>query len=194
VHPLLVELATRMKTRVTARVTEADGAVTGAAVIAATSDAVGQIEWLLKEGAEEVLVLPQGARPPQRVLIHWADEAARRTTLAVAASLLRHVAAEGIYVGILPDSTPDGQRPQGMRALLDARSEAQAMHGLEMRTELRFGEVAEELARRLAEAPDQILILGISESTGLATRFRALFGAKPRWPVLVVYRAAEGRA
>jgi sulfate transport system ATP-binding protein len=193
-HPLLVELATRMKTRVTARVTEADGAVTGAAVIAAAGDAVGQIEWLLKEGAEEVLVLPQGARPPQRVLIHWADETARRTTLAVAASLLRHVAAEGIYVGILPDSTPDGQRPQGMRALLDARSEAQAMHGLEMRTELRFGEASEELARRLAEAPDQILILGISASTGLATRFHALFGAELRWPVLVVYRAAEGRA
>jgi len=194
VHPLLVELATRMKTRVTARVTEADGAVTGAAVIAATSDAVGQIEWLLKEGAEEVLVLPQGARAPQRVLIHWADEDARRATLAVAASLLRHVAAEGIYVGILPDSTPAGQRPQGMRALLDARSEAQAVHGLEMRTELRFGEASEELARRLAESPDQILILGISKSTDLATRFHALFGVEPRWPVLVVYRAAEGRA
>jgi sulfate transport system ATP-binding protein len=192
-HPLLVELATRMKTRVTARVTKADGAVSGAAVIAAANDAVGQIDWLLKAGAQEVLVLPQGARSPQRVLIHWADEGARRATLAVAASLLRHVAAEGIYVGILPASTPDAQRPQGMRALLDARSEAQAVHGLEMRTELHFGDAAEELARRLAEVPDQILILGISQTTGLAERFHALLGAVPRWPVLVVYRAAAGR-
>ena len=47
-----------------------------------------------------------------------------------------------------------------MRALLDARSEAQAAHGLEMRTELRFGDVAQELARRLGEAPGQMLILG----------------------------------
>jgi sulfate/thiosulfate transport system ATP-binding protein len=193
-HHLLVELATRMKTRVATRVTEAHAAITGAAVIAAENNAVSRIEWLLLHGAEEVLMLPRGARPPQRVLIHWADEPARRATLAVAASLLRHVAAEGIYVGILPGSTPDGQRPQGMRALLDARSEAQAVHGLEMRTELRFGGVAEELARGLAEAPDQILILGISQIEGLAARFDALLGAEPRWPVLIVYRAAEARA
>ena len=193
-HHLLVELATRMKTRVATRVTEAHAAITGAAVIAAENNAVSRIEWLLLHGAEEVLMLPRGARPPQRVLIHWADEPARRATLAVAASLLRHVAAEGIYVGILPGSTPDGQRPQGMRALLDARSEAQAVHGLEMRTELRFGEVAEELARGLAESPDQILILGISQIEGLAARFDALLGAEPRWPVLIVYRAAEARA
>jgi hypothetical protein len=125
------------------------------------------------------------------VLIHWADESARSATLAVAASLLRHVAAEGIYVGILPNSTPDGQRPQGMRALLDARSEAQAVHGLEMRTELRFGDVADALARRLAESPDQILILGISQIAGIAERFHALLGSQPRWPVLVVYRPAD---
>ena len=48
---------------------------------------------------------------------------------------------------------PAAARPHGMRELLDARSEAQAVHGLEMRTELRFGDVAEELARRLAETP-----------------------------------------
>ena len=194
VHPLLVELATRMKTRVSARATDAQTTITGAAVIAADADAASQIEWLLRHGAHEVLVLPTLARPPQRVLIHWADEPARRATLAVAASLLRHVAAEGIYVGILPGSTPDGQRPQGMRALLDARSEAQAVHGLEMRTELRFGGVDEELARRLAEAPEQILILGISQSAGLAARFHTLLGAEPSWPVLIVYGAAEARA
>src|ERR1700691_2325832 len=111
-HPLLVELASRMRTRVSTRVTEEErAAITSAAVVAADADSIGTIEWLLKEGAEEVLVLPQGAGPPQRVLIHWADDAARAATLAVAASLLRHVAAAGIYGGILPPSPPDGQRP-----------------------------------------------------------------------------------
>jgi sulfate transport system ATP-binding protein len=190
-HPLLVELASRMRTRVLARVTEEHGRITGAAVIAAEADTVSKIEWLLKEGAQEVLVLPRAAGPPKRVLIHWADDAARSTTLAVAASLLRHVAAEGIYIGILPHSTPDGQRPHSMRALLDARSEAQAVHGLEMRTELRFGEVAQELAGRLAESPDQFLILGISQITGLAARFNTLLSAEARAPVLIVYRAPD---
>jgi len=63
-----------------------------------------------------------------------------------------------------------------------------------MRTELRFGEVAEELARRLAEAPGQILILGVSQLTGLGARFGALLRPETHAPVLVVYRNPEARA
>lgn len=183
-QPLLVELASRMKTRVATRI-EANlcgsrhvvpaapdtqqeeaansSAFAGAAVIGAHPQTVRDIECLLQRGAGEVLVLPPHAASPQRVLIHWVDEVARPGTLAVSASLLRHVHAEAIYVDVLPESTPTGQRPGGMRALLDARSEAQAVHGLEMRTELRFGDAAQELANRLAESGDTLLILGISD-------------------------------
>jgi len=199
---LLVELATRMKTRVALRVEPSlgcDGAsdpmssesFTGAAVIAAQPGVVHCVEWLLRHGAEEVLILPQNAPPPHRVLIHWADEAARRATLAVSASLLRHLSAEAVYVGILPEGAAmDAQRPLGMRALLDARSEAQAVHGLEMRTELRFGDVAQELARRLAESGEQLLILGIDAATELSSRFGTLL-ADPARPLLVVYQPAD---
>ncbi len=203
-RPLLVELATRMKTRVATRVERAleaaddaqalAGSVVpfaGAAVIASHPDALRRIECLLERGAEEVMVLPPNARSPLRVLIHWDDEAVRPATLAVSASLLRHMAAEAVYVDVLPDNTPSAQRPRGMRALLDARSEAQAVHGLEMRTELRFGNVAGELARQLGESPDQLLILGISDIAALAQRFGALLANGPRWPMLVVYRSAE---
>jgi sulfate/thiosulfate transport system ATP-binding protein len=203
-HPLLVELATRMKTRVAARVepalangngdcTSGDGHFSGAAVIASRPDSLKSIECLLTRGAEEVFVLPPNAPSPQRVLIHWADEGARAATLAVSASLLRHVSAEAVYLDVKPDSTPAADRPQGMRALLDARSEAQAVHGLEMRTELRFGDVTSELTRRLGESTDQLLILGVSEITGLAQRFGSLLAAIPRLPLLVVYREAEGQ-
>ena len=41
------------------------------------ADSLKTVEWLLEHGAEEVLVLPRNAPRPQRVLIHWADEAAR---------------------------------------------------------------------------------------------------------------------
>jgi sulfate transport system ATP-binding protein len=204
-HPLLVELASRMKTRVATRVEAALGhsdqpcacatsAFGGAAVIAPQADTVKRMEWLFTEGAEEVLLLPPHAPPPHRVLIHWVDEAARRATLAVSASFLRHVSAEAIYVGILPDSAPDAQRPQGMRALLDARSEAQAVHGLEMRTELRFGNVAKELARQLAETPEQMLILGISDINTIRESFHSLFNDAPARPILVVYQAPEDSA
>jgi hypothetical protein len=203
-HPLLVELASRMKTRVAARVEPAlaqgngecasqNGKFSGAAVIAARADALKSIECLLERGAEEVFVLPANAPSPQRVLIHWADEGARAATLAVSASLLRHLSAEAIYVDIMPHGA-ETQRPHGMRALLDARSEAQAVHGLEMRTELRIGNVASELARQLGDSSDQLLILGVSEIKGLAQRFGELFSASPRWPLLVVYREPEEEA
>jgi sulfate transport system ATP-binding protein len=119
-QPLLVELASRMKTRVAARVepelargncSEQEGTFSGAAVIAARPESLKSIECLLERGAEEVLVLPPNAPPPQRVLIHWADEDARAATLAVSASLLRHLSAEAVYVDVMPHGTPETQRP-----------------------------------------------------------------------------------
>jgi hypothetical protein len=197
-HPFLSELASRMKTRIATRVepalASAAGAkssktpISGVAVIAAQPHAAAQAEWLLNNGAAEVLVLPAQMTPPQRVLIHWADDVARRPTLAVAASLLRHVAAEAVYVGILPEGAADSLRPIGVRTLLDARSEAQAVHGLEMRTELRFGAAADELLRQLGESPDQMLILGLSDLTALHGDLAALFTVPIPQPLLIVYR------
>jgi sulfate/thiosulfate transport system ATP-binding protein len=190
-----------MKTRISARIEpllgvpnaecEESPSFPGTTVIASQPDAAHQAQWLLTRGADEVLVLPMNALPPQRVLIHWADEAVRSATLAVSASVLRHVSAEAVYVGIMPNVTPSAQRPHGMRALLDARSEAQAVHGLEMRTELRFGEVAHELTRQLGEAPAQMLILGVCEVERLVERFGSLLESA-RWPVLIVRRDHEG--
>jgi sulfate transport system ATP-binding protein len=197
--PLLVNLAARMKTRISTRcepklgVAEADGEVgadfVGTTVIASQTDCAHRTEWLLRRGARDLLVLPTGATAPQRVLIHWMGEAARSATLAVSASVLRHVPAEAVYVGIFPGRGNGGRAPAGIRELLDARSEAQAAHGLEMRTELRFGEVAEELARRLAEAPGQMLIVGVTDLTRFAERFRKLLDGG-QWPVLIVHRGA----
>jgi len=200
---LLVELALRMKTRVSVRIEptllqpehapQLSGVRTlsGAAVLRARADLAASIEWLLCQGAEGVLVLPEHAVPPQRVIIHWVDERARRATLAVSASLLRHLAAEAVYVGILPgDGSAEGERPRGVRALLDARSEAQAVHGLEMRTELRFGDVAQALTQRLAESADQLLILGLSDHREVGQRFATLLAAAAR-PLLIVHQPLE---
>ncbi|HEY8509678.1 MAG TPA: ABC transporter ATP-binding protein [Steroidobacteraceae bacterium] len=201
--PLLNELATRMSTRVGARVEPAlatHGACSedhpgfvGTVVITPVTDLLSRLEWLFANGANDVLVLPPSAPSPQRVLIYWADECARRGTLAVSASLLRHVSAEGIYVGFLPEGTPESERPRSMRALLDARSEAHA-HGLEMRTELRSGEVSDELVRQLNELPEQMLVLGVASAARLREDFSSLFAQPLRWPLLVVHRSSEKHA
>jgi hypothetical protein len=199
-HPFLIQLASRMKTRIVKRNepplvacdAPAAAAVSGVAVIASGKKTAQQVQWLLQNGAGEVLVLPSLSASPQRVLIHWADDSARRSTLAVAASLLRHVAAEAVYLGILPEAVGgESQRPFGVRTLLDARSEAQAVHGLEMRTELRFGAASDELQRQLGEADNQMLILGISEPNQLQHTFGSLFATAPSYPMMIVYRPSR---
>jgi len=196
-EPLLTALAARMKTRIALRseprlgVSDAacseEQEFVGTTVIACQADCAHRAEWLLRRGVQDLLVLPAGARAPQRVLIHWMGEAVRSATLAMSASVLRHLPAEAVYVSIVPGALAGARGAPGMRELLDARSEAQAAHGLEMRTEMRFGEVAQELAARLAEAPGQMLIVGISDLTRFAERFRPLLDGG-QWPVLIVHR------
>jgi len=197
-EPLLESLSTRMKTRVGLRVIDglsgSPAPFAGVAAIAAGAGAAATVEWMLGHGASEVLVLPRNSPSPTRVIIHWTDEAARRATLAVAASLLRHVSAEAVYLGIVPEGRPGAQRPAPMRALLDARSEAQQTHGLEMRTELAIGETVTELTRNLSAGGAQMLVLGITDITHAGSAYRSLLAAQPGWPVLIVYRPAETRA
>ena len=197
-HPLLLDLSSRMKARIRTHV-ELDGTqgfresaapLLGTTVIAAQGDVVSNVQRLLERGVEEVLILPDQAALPGRVLIHWTDEAARRATLAVSASVLRHLAAEAIYIDVLPERTPAAERSSGIRALLDARSEARAAHGLEIRTELRFGVPAQALVQRLEESPGNMLIIGIASARQLSGELSPLL-ASPRWPVLLVHRERE---
>jgi hypothetical protein len=75
--------------------------------------------------------------------------------------------------------------------LLDARSEAQAVHGLEMRTELRFGVAADELRRQLSELPDQMLILGVSALEQLSRDFQSLLVPPGSCSLMIVYRPTD---
>jgi sulfate transport system ATP-binding protein len=190
-EPLLEGLSTRMKTRVGIRAIDGHGTpapFAGVATISAGQQAAETVEWLIRHGASEVLVLPKNAPNPTRVLIHWTDEAVRRATLAVSASLLRHVSAEAVYLGIVPEGSSHTGRAAPMRQLLDARSEAQHSHGLEMRTELAIGDTVTELTRNLSVGASQMLVLGITDITQAGAAYRSLLAAQPGWPVLIVYR------
>jgi len=99
------------------------------------------------------------------------DATARRATFAVAASLLRHLPAEATYLSICPAQMQESDRAASMRQLLDARSGALAEHGLDMRTEVRDGDVGTELLREVLGQEPTMLVLGIAN----------LAGVKPAW-------------
>jgi sulfate transport system ATP-binding protein len=184
---LLATLATRMQTRVSTRVGRFERAPPGMPAIAMGPDCAAAAEWHLTHGAVQLLCVPPGGPLPNHVVIHTLDAESRRATLAVAASLLRHVAAEAIYLGIQPATSAESERAAYMRDLLDARSAALADHGLDMRTELRPGAVTDELHKELAAYELSMLVLGTSNPAAIPRDWlKSLLDSNPARPVLIV--------
>jgi sulfate/thiosulfate transport system ATP-binding protein len=154
-------LADRMQTRLNVRVGPGAAAPPGMPVVAAGPGSARSVAWQLDHGAEQLLCLPESAPVPGHVVIVAADAEARGRTFAVAASLLRHIPAEAVYLSIHAADTPQPVRAEAMRALLDARSAALADHGLDMRTEIRLGDPVTELLRELLAHEPAMLVVGI---------------------------------
>jgi len=189
--PLLAALASRMQTRLNIRVGRGDAIPPGMPVLATGPDGARNVRWHLEHGAEHLLCLPPGSPMPGHVVIHATDAAAGRRTFAVAASLLRHIPAEAIYLAIQAAGTPENTRAEAMRALLDARSGALAEHGLDMRTEVRAGDANTEIVRELLAHEPSMLVLGIGAPDGDAMAWlpKLLEGPVQR-PVMIVCTAA----
>jgi len=189
VTPLLATLATRMQTRITTRITRTPSAPPGMPVLAAGTGASATALWNLAHGANQVLVLPVGATVPARIVVLPGTDASA-VALGVAASLLRHVAAESVLLAIHGSDTPERDRAAGLRTLLNTRSAAQAEHGLDLRTELRFGEADVELEKELSLDANSMLVLGLdSLADSEAIRLVTLLEGPRQRPVLIV-RAA----
>jgi hypothetical protein len=182
-----------MKTRVAVHLledtAEQRAPAAGVAAIASGPGAGALAATLLGRGANEVLVLPAAAALPRHICIHWMGDGVRHATLAVAASLLRHLPAEAICYAVAPEARRD-QRPAALRALLDARSEAKAAHGLEVRTELLSGTGPAALLAQLTKLEAPMLVLGVTRIEDISGPFASLVNGAAAVPVLVVYRGA----
>jgi hypothetical protein len=140
-----------------------------------------------------VFVLPVGATLPARIVVLPGAEASVGV-LGVAASLLRHVPAESVLLAIHGSNTPERDRAAQLRTLLNARSAAQAEHGLDLRTELRFGDPDIELEKELSTEANSMLVLGLDSLADSETiRLAALLEGPRLRPVLIV-RATPGLA
>jgi len=189
--PLLATLASRMQTRITARIARTASAPPGMPVMAAGAGAGASALWNLAHGAAQIFVMPVGARLPSRIVVLRGSEAGVNS-LGVAASLLRHIPAESVLLAIHETSTPERERASRLRLLLDARSRALTEHGLDLRTELRFGDADVELERELAVDENSMLVVGLDSLDDAETRrIEALLEGPKLRPILIV-RAADG--
>jgi sulfate/thiosulfate transport system ATP-binding protein len=192
-HPVLAALATRMKTRVARYATGAgvceQAPTAGVAAIVGGAGAAAAAANLLERGTNEVLVLPASTSLPKQVCIFWMADGVRHATLAVAASLSRQLAGEAICIAVAPEGRRESRRPMALRTLLDARSEAKAAHGLEVRTELLTGVLPEVVSAHLASLSAPILALGVTHIRDVTGVLATL--VEGPIPVLLVYRSVS---
>jgi sulfate transport system ATP-binding protein len=190
--PLLATLAARMQTRITMRTTRTASAPPGMPVLTPGSGAAATALWNLANGASQVFLLPAGSGLPSRIVVLPGAEAGVGS-LGVAASLLRHIPAESVLLAIHEATTPERERASRLRLLLDARSRALTEHGLDLRTELRFGDADAELERELSVDPNSMLVIGLDALDGAeAVRVKALLEGPKQRPVLIVRAAGTG--
>lgn len=190
--PLLATLASRMQTRITTRVFRTANAPPGMPVLSAGPGSPAAAHWNLSHGATQALVLPPDAALPARIVI-LSDAEASAAVLGVSASLLRHVPAESVLIAIHDAATPERERTACLRRLLNTRSRALAEHGLDLRTELRFGDANSELERELSLEPNTMLVLGLDSLADAGMKRLAALLEGPRLrPVLIVRSTAGG--
>jgi hypothetical protein len=185
--PIVAKLAERMQTRIGLSVQRGEVPPPGMPVIATGPGSAALVDGHLRHGADQLICTPPTAPVPTHVVILVLDAAARDATLAVAASFLRHIPAEAVYLAVHPGDTPEQARSECLRELLDVRTAALSRHGLDMRTETRFGDLDTELARELVAHDRTMLVLGFTDIGRLdGSRLSALLeGAAPR-PMLIV--------
>ncbi len=142
-----------------------------------------------------MLVLPaHSSVAAKRVLIHWADDSARRSTLAVAARICYVMSRlKPFTVGILPERLEWRSAATGSAF---ARCSTRALKRRlcmvsRCASELRFGAAADELQRQLNESQDPMLILGVSDPAQLRGTFGELFTSGATYPMMVVYRPSK---
>jgi hypothetical protein len=134
----------------------------GVAVSFNGGKAIPAIGAALLRGTRRVLCIPHDSPLPKRVVITTADDGARGATLALVASVLRHLQAEATYVSVHEPTAGRAEVAEAFRRLMDARAELQRSHGLDIRTDVQIGELSDWLARLAAGDEPTLIVLGIS--------------------------------
>ncbi len=191
--PLLAYLAHSMRARIldggtSPAAAAADGAAAGTAqlgvaVLATGPQAIPTISAALARGTQRLLCVPPGSVLPRRVVICTDGDAARPATLALVASVMRHLQGEATFVSVQSPVAPRADVAGSFRRLLDARAELMESHGLDIRTDVQIGELDDWLARLAATDEDTLIVLGLDGSladieAALTQRFQPLFGGR----------------
>ncbi len=195
---LLETLASRMHTRVsvtfaprpwpeTAAQRDLSRAPPGMPVIETGPGAAAAAEWLLRHGALQLLCVPPETALPRHVIIHAAGDDVRDQTMAVAASLLRHVPAEAMLFGSRPLDAPEAERAGYLSLLASLRTATLGHPSVNVQAKDMPGDPESQLQQQLALLPESMLVLGVSNPHEFGhDRLATLLEGSLARPVMIV--------
>jgi hypothetical protein len=168
----------------------------GVVVVDESSRNAADIAALLNRGASRLLCVPRGSPLPRRVIIHCPAEGLQIETMGLVASLVRHINAEATFVTVLRRDAAAGERTSAIRRLLDTRAAVRTSHGLDLRTEVREGDVSRELRNMVAGPDPAMLVVGIGGGradveTTLGRDLAWLFAGEMSCPLLLAHDAGR---
>jgi sulfate transport system ATP-binding protein len=169
---------------------DTDATSTGVGVIAGGARSISQIVAAAAQGQRRLLCIPTDSLLPRRMLIYCDGEAARAATLALVASLMRHLHAEATFISVQSPMAPRSEVTNSFRRLLDARAELQENHGLDIRTDVQIGDLNSWVAHLASSADPVLVVLGLDGSPAqiehrLTSDFLPLLNDQARCPVLL---------
>ena len=168
----------------------------GVVVVDSAGRTAGDIAELISEGARRLLCVSRSNALPRRVIIYCPDEAPQGETMNLVASLVRHINAEATFVTVLRPGAGAADRTAAIRRLLDTRAGVRAGHGLDLRTEVREGDVSTELLAMVSAPDPALLVMGLGgDRAGIQQRLQRdvgwLFSGDARYPLLVAYEGTH---
>jgi hypothetical protein len=156
-------------------------------VIETGSGSAAAAEWLLRHGALQLLCIPPGSVLPRHVIIHAAGDEVRDQTMAVAASLLRHVPAEATLFGSRPLEAPEAERAGYLSLLANLRQATLGHQHADDHAKDASGDPDMLLQQQLALMPESMLVLGVAKPQEIGhDRLASLLEGSLARPVLIV--------
>jgi sulfate transport system ATP-binding protein len=168
----------------------------GVAVVATSATASADIVRLVAAGSTRILCLSPDTPLPRRALIAWLGERVRPSTLALSASLIRHMPVEAALLGLPESGVSSTERSGAFRRMLDARAEFRASHGLDVSTEMHIGNLASRLLGPLGQLEPTMLILGIEGTVAdlqgtLSEQLDGLLSVPNASPIFIVHHTIQ---
>jgi sulfate transport system ATP-binding protein len=124
------------------------------------ASAVTDAEQLLHAGARQVLLVPGGSKPPERVLFCVALGEPSKDVVSMGGRVVRHLGAAVTLLAVLPDDQAGDGAEHHAQRFLSAGKKTLSVLGVPAESALRHGAPQEQIAAEVAKGKHDLVVVG----------------------------------